>query len=64
MKLKPNDEALILRGRRLIPDENSDDYFQYCAALIRMDNGTSVFDIVRGAVKLFGDVRQSRLTEH
>jgi hypothetical protein len=52
MTLTPDDESLILRGRRLVPDENSDAYFQHIADEVRKGNG-NIFGIVKNAVPMF-----------
>jgi hypothetical protein len=54
MSLSDQDESLILRGRRQIPDENGDDYFQYVAAALKQSDGKNVFGVVKSAVAMFG----------
>jgi hypothetical protein len=44
--------ALVLRGRRLIPDDQSDQYFDFVTHEIK--NGGNVFNAVRTGVQLFG----------
>lgn len=53
MTLAPNDECLILSGRRLVSHECGDFYFQFVANEIRR-GGKSLFDICRAAVQLCG----------
>lgn len=53
MTLTPDDESLILSGRRLVPDECGDAFFDFVAAELRKNDGTPVFGIVRNAVQAF-----------
>ena len=53
--MTPDDESLILKGRRNVRDEDGDAYFAWVAAAIRASNGrTPLFTIVRNAVQMFG----------
>lgn len=59
MTLAPDEESVILAGRRLVGDAQGDDYFQYISAALRSSNGQNLFGIVRNAVHMFRAGRQS-----
>jgi hypothetical protein len=50
--MTPEEESLILRGRRLVPDESGDDYFQFIAGELR--KGGNVFAAVKSGIAMFG----------
>jgi hypothetical protein len=52
MLMTDTELALVLRGRRLVSDEVSDQYFDFVTHEIK--NGGNVFNAVRTGVQLFG----------
>jgi hypothetical protein len=56
MKITDDEMSLVLRGRRLVPEQHGDQYFALTATYIR--GGMDVFGAVRAAVDMFSPDRE------
>jgi hypothetical protein len=55
MKLTLSDEALILRGRRIVGDDLGQQYFDYIGSVLRINPNVNVFMLVKDAIRMFGN---------
>jgi hypothetical protein len=56
MNITPDEMAIVLRGRRLVGDDEGQEFFDYIAAALKLSGGKNVLGITRNAVQLFSKV--------